>query len=162
MTAPVRVEIQEKGPRRSVKDALGRYTKLGPVMRGPVRKLVRHAIVQQFRTSGRYSGRPWPELARSTRRERVRLGYGAGRPMLRREDRLYHSLIRFTHAERQEEITDTGYVLRSLVPYGRFHASGEPRTHLPQRSPIPDPMPESFMVELRKRVKGYIVAGEFA
>ena len=142
------------------RDALGRFANFAPIMAGPVRRIVRKAIVAQFATRGRFGNYPWPPLAQSTRLLKRKHPQWRQEPM-RRTDKLYRSLV--YREDAVEEITREGYTLRTLVSYAKYHQSDEPRTNGPPRRPvIPDELPEATMTELRNVIRGYIVAGEIA
>lgn len=158
---PIRVLLQADGPEQQARDLLGRFANFEPVMRGPVRRLIRKAIVAQFRTRGRFGGTPWDRLAKSTRDYKRKHGEWRQEPM-RRTDKLYESLVHNTE-NTVESFTKNGYILRTLVSYAKYHQSPEPRTsNLPRRAIIPDTMPDEFMVQLRNLLKNYLVAGEIA
>ncbi len=166
MTAPLRVDLQTEGLVRRVRDLRGRFASQEPIMRGPVRRLVRDAIVRQFATRGSFGGSPWPALAASTiaeKRRLIRTGKAAKLAPMRRTDRLFRSLTIFSHPERKETVTPTSYGVRSLVPYGKYHQSTAARaSNLPRRAVVPDTLPPDVMTQLRNLVKGYIVSGEVA
>lgn len=160
MTVPIRVELQAAEAVRQARDVLGRFSNFEPVMAGPVRRIVRRAIVAQFRTRGRFGGTPWQPLAKSTRDYKKKHSQWRQEPM-RRTDLLYRSLVYREGAE--EEITRDHYTLRTLVSYAKYHQSREPRTsNLPRRPVIPDQLPPSMIEELRNIVRGYLVTGEIA
>jgi hypothetical protein len=159
---PIVVELfeSESGGRRYIRGALGRFADFEPVMAGPVRRLVRKAIVAQFRTRGRFGNFPWEPLRKSTRDYKKAHSQWRQEP-LRRTDDLYRSLVYRENAE--EEITKDHYTLRTLVSYAKYHQSEEPRpSGLPRRPPIPDQLPEPMITELRKILRGYIITGEIA
>ena len=152
MTVPIRVELFEAdGAQRYVRDVLGRFARLQPVMGGPVRRAVRHAIVEQFRTRGRFGGQPWVPLRPSTIAYKRKHSQWRQEPM-RRTDKLYRSLVYRENAV--EQITKDGYTLRTLVSYAKFNFE--------KRPVIPPKLPESMITDLRNIVRGYIIAGEIA
>lgn len=160
MTVPIRVLFQTEGVEKYARDVLGRFSNFEPIMRGPVRRLVRKAIVAQFRTRGRFGGTPWKPLAQITREYKAAHSGWRQEP-LRRTDVLYRSLVYREGAE--EIISREGYTLRTLVYYGKYHQSSEPRkSNLPRRPFIPEHLPDDYMAQLRNMVRGYIVSGEIA
>lgn len=93
----------------------------------------RRLVKQQAASEGAHGGEPWTPLARSTQRERKRLGYGPAHPILRRTGALVRSLTEPTgdtisvHADRY-------YAIGTGVPYFVYHQSVKPRTRLPRRA----------------------------
>lgn len=162
MTVPIRVELQLEEAIKKARDIQGRFSHYKPVMEGPVRKLIREIEVKQFATRGRFGGEKWPALRRSTR-EFKRKHAGWRQVPMRRTDDLFRSLTDPTSDLREEIITETGYTLRTRVPYAKYHQSLEPRkSNLPRRAVIPDTIPEPYIVKLRNLVKGYLITGEVA
>jgi hypothetical protein len=160
VSIPIRVELQIEGAQKFARDALGRFSNFEPVMAGPVRRIVRAAIVAQFATRGRFGNYPWAPLAKSTRALKRKHSEWRQEPM-RRTDKLYRSLVYRENAV--EEITRDHYTLRTLVSYAKYHQSEDARTSgLPRRPVFPDELPEPVMRKLRNILSGYIVAGEIA
>jgi hypothetical protein len=166
VTVPLRVTIDDSRAERRFARLEHRFSNYLPVMRGPVRQLVRRAIIQQYRTRGNYGGEKWVELAESTiRRKQAAGGYSLGPLKFTRG--LYESLTVLDHPERREVISKRGYRLRSLrrsragFPIGAAHQTGTEDGHVPRRQVIPDPMPASFMRELRSIIRGYLIEVKF-
>lgn len=156
---PLRVILQAEEATKQARDVLGRFQNFEPVMRGPVRRLVRSAIVQQFRTRGRFGGTPWAPLAESTIKRKRR--FGQRMEPMRRTDKLYRSLV---YRENAVETIKPGlYELKTLVRYAKYHQSTAPRpSGLPRRPVIPDQLPPSMIEDLRNILKGYLVTGTIA
>lgn len=163
MTAPVVVTYDDSSARKIVRDLQGRFASFEPILRGPVRRLLRDAIVRQFRTRGAYSGSPWPPLAASTLRSYEKRSSAHPRTPMRRTDALFRSLTIFSDVNRVETFTKDGYSLESTIAYGKFHQSTAPRTsNLPRRAVVPDQLAPEDERRLRNLVRGYIITGAVA
>jgi hypothetical protein len=158
MISGVRVLVQAEGALKRTRDLQGRFANPEKVIVGPVRELFHRAMKQQYSTRGRWGGKRWANLKPSTVRRKMYEGtYGKG--VLRRTDRLFNAL---TGRDKQDfEVVVNGKHVSFVVkvPYAFRHQQGQPG-RMAARELIPDPMPESFMVALRNRVKGYLVTGE--
>lgn len=157
---PVTVILQDEGAQRQARDVLGRFANYRAVMRGPVRDLMQKAVRLQFETEGEFSGERWQELAPRTLDDKAKHPEWR-QEILRRTDRLYDSLTSVTE-DTDEEITATSYAFGTLVPWGRYHQSTEPRTKIPRRPFIPDELPQPYIVKLKNILAGYIVEGRTA
>ena len=138
----------------------GRFTNFVPVMGGRVDVLARRLIRRMFDTQGRASGRgQWAPLTENYIKRRV----FPGKPLLRQSDELYQALTERGNANQELTLTRNRY---SLTVGGnvraRFvgHQLGLPEQNLPARQMIPDPLPETFIRQVRQAVKAYIVRGE--
>jgi hypothetical protein len=166
MTTPLRVTIDDTRGQQRIARLKGRFANFRPAMEGPVRELVRRAVIAQFRTEGEWGGRKWPELSEYTLRRKERAGV-AHKGILKFSGKLYDSLTVVGHPSRRETITKRGYSLRTLVrskdgfPYGASHQTGASNGRPPERQVIPDPMPPSFMRELRNIVRGHLIEVQF-
>lgn len=166
MTVPLRVELHDSRAERKFARLNHLFANFRPVMAGPVRTLVRKAVIEQFRTRGRWGGSEWQELAESTIARKRAAGVLRKGP-LKFTSKLYASLTVIGHPLRRERITKQGYTLRSMrrsrkgFPIGAAHQTGTSDGHVPQREIFPQPMPASFIRELRSVVRGYLVEGAF-
>lgn len=168
MTIPIRVEVDDSRARRTYSRLFRGFAKMEPVMRGPVKQLVLNSIRQQFDTRGAYGGggKPWKELAPATLAKKARAGK-AGKGPLRFTDKLFKSMTQKESANRIERIGPRSYTLISKVkskngfPYGASHQTGTANGRVPMRQIVPDPMPESFMRQLRRIIRGYLIDVQF-
>lgn len=169
MTAPFRVDISTGEGEKRLAFLRNRFANPKRVLEGSVRQLIRRAIIQQRNTRGAYGGSVWPPLSDYTIRRKEREGV-IGKGPLRFTDTLYNSLLKVGDEHRFEEITQRGYTLRSMAvvdrgdqwdgfPYGRSHQFG--LGNVPQRQIIPDPLPASFIRDLRRVVRGFLIGVEF-
>lgn len=140
----------------------GRFTNFAPVMGGRVDVLARRLIRRMFETEGRASGRgQWQALTENYIKRRV----FPGKPLLRQSDGLYEALTERGNQNQELTLTPTTYRLgisESSDVRARFigHQLGVPSSNLPARQMIPDPLPETFIRQVRAAVKAYIVRGE--
>jgi hypothetical protein len=161
---PVRVTLDDTRALRRIDALLQRAVNFRSLMEGPVRQLVRRLIVDQFRTRGGISGRPWKALALSTIRKKQRAGV-VGRGPLKFTTEMYQSFVNLNHPDRRETITARGYSLRSVRKntrgqhYSAVHQRGGGR--VPMRQIVPDPAPQGFLRELKRLVKGYLIEVQF-
>jgi hypothetical protein len=141
----------------------GRFTNFIPVMGGRVDVLARRLIKRQFDTEGRASGRGrWAPLTEHYKRRRV----FPDRPLLRQTDDLYNALVKRGDANQELILEKDRYSLSVNEAAGRVrarfvgHQLGLPEWNLPARQMIPDPLPKTFIQQVRNAVKAYIVRGE--
>ena len=141
----------------------GRFTNFIPVMGGRVDVAVRRFIRRVFDTEGRASGRGrWPRLSE----EYVRRRAIPGRPLLRQTDDLYNALTRRGDPNQELILERNRYSLSVSEAAGRVrarfvgHQLGVPESNVPARPMIPDPLPQTFINQMRQIVKSYIVHGE--
>jgi hypothetical protein len=171
MTIPLRITIDDTRAQNRFARLKNRFANFRPVMEGPVRQLVRRAIIEQFRTRGRWGNTPWPKLADSTIQKKRAAGVLRKGP-LKFTSKLYQSLTVIGHPLRREKITKGHYQLRTmrrarsrktgkLFPVGAAHQTGTSDGHVPARPIIPDPMPPSFMRELRSILRGHLLDVQF-
>lgn len=169
MSVPIRVELQTEPWEKKLRFLRGRFGNLRPVMEGPIRQLVRRAIDQQRKTQGAYGGKTWPPLSDYTIKRKEREGKAVPNPLVF-DGTLYESLLKVGSNSWREEITSQGYTLRSMAavdrgddwdgyPYGLTHQLG--LANVPMRQIIPNPMPGSFIRDLRRHLRGYLVGVEF-
>lgn len=164
----VRVVIEDQitGATRGVKWARlqNLFSNPMPVLKEPVRALVLDGIRQQFETEGAYGGTPWEQLAARTVDERALLGFPPEHPILRRTDRLFDALQgHMTGGEGGEVIvTKNTFTLKTTnIPDAAAHQFGSDHSNLPARPMIPQPMPQSFMNQLRSIIHGYAIGASF-
>lgn len=145
----------------------GRFSNFIPVMGGRVDVAARRLIRRQFDTQGRASGRgSWAPL--TERYEAVR--EFPNKPLLRQTDALYRALTKRGDPNQELTLTPFRYALtvregaqdsRGRNIHARFvgHQLGVPRSNLPARQMIPDPLPKTFITELRAIIKAYVLTG---
>ena len=140
----------------------GRFSDYSVPLGGAVLRLLRRVAKENFDGEGIHARGGWPPLAESTLRERARLGYG-NLPMMQRTRRLYKSVAggRST-ADSIVEVSPTELVWGTRVPYADYHQSDAPRTRLPRRQIIPDPMPAYVGPELKQILRDWIIEGRGA
>lgn len=145
----------------------GRFSNFIPVMGGRVDVLARRLIRRQFETQGRASGQgQWAPLTKDYRDVRK----FPEKPLLRQEDALYKALTKKGDPNQELTLTPFHYALtvregaqdsegRSV--HARFvgHQLGVPVSNVPVREMIPDPLPKTFISELRAAIKAYVLTG---
>lgn len=154
----MKILIDDTGVQRYVRDVRGRFAKMGEVMSKRLRPVFRLAIVKQFATEGAWGGDPWEKLSDSRIAEKEVSGT-VDRGILRDTDRLFDAFAEPGSPDFDVVFAGRGqftYVIG--VPYAFRHQEGTGR--LPIRQVVPDPMPDSFIAELRNIVSGYIVGAE--
>lgn len=141
----------------------GRFTNFKPVLGGRVDVLARALIRRQFQTLGRASGRgQWPALTQQYRKRRK----FPDRPTLRQTDALFDALTKRGHPDQDVVLEADHYSLTVSESAGEVrakfigHQFGVPRFNVPARQMIPDPLPKSFLDDVRRAVKTYIVRGD--
>ena len=138
----------------------GRFTNFVPVMGGRVDVLARRLIRRMFDTEGRASGRgQWQALSPNYAKRRA----FPNKPLLRQEDELYRALTERGNENQELTLTRNTYSLTvggSVRAKFIGHQLGLPEQNLPARQMIPDPLPETFIRQVRAAVKAYIVRGE--
>jgi hypothetical protein len=139
----------------------GRFTNFRPVLGGRVDVLARRLIRQQFQTQGRASGRgQWPALQPTYLLRRVL----PDKPILRQSDGLFEALTKKGHPDQEVVLEPNRYSLtiaEGADTRARFigHQLGIPESNVPVRQMIPDPLPKTFIDEVRRAVKSYVVEG---
>lgn len=140
----------------------GRFTNFVPVLGGRVDVLARTLIRRQFQTQGRASGRgQWAALQPAYQRRRP----FPDRPLLRQTDALYDALTRRGHPDQTLVLAKDRYSLTVSESAGKVrarfigHQLGVPQSNVPVRQMIPDPLPTTFIDQLRRAVKAYVVRG---
>ncbi|MBA3684608.1 MAG: hypothetical protein H0W72_05135 [Planctomycetes bacterium] len=145
----------------------GRYSNFSPVLGGRVDVLARGLIRRMFLTQGRASGRG--QWARLTERYLARRRFPA-QPLLRQTDALYRTLTEKGAPGQRTVLTPNQYSLsvdpsaddtdgRPIIARFIGHQRGVPESNLPAREIIPDPLPQSFIQQVRNAVKAYVVTG---
>lgn len=141
----------------------GRFSNFIPVMGGRVDVLARGLIRRMFDTQGRASGRgQWQALTERYKKARPL----PDRPLLRQSDELYDALTRKGDVNQELILERNRYSLSVSSAAGRVrarfvgHQLGVPEKNLPARQIIPDPLPQTFIRQVRQAVKAYIVRGE--
>jgi hypothetical protein len=141
----------------------GRFSNFVPVMGGRVDVLARRLIRRMFDTQGRAGGRgQWQALTPNYLRRRLL----PGKPILRQSDALYEALTQKGNVNQELILEKDRYSLSVSETAGLIRASfvghqlGVPESNLPARQMIPDPLPQTFINEVRRAVKAYIVTGE--
>lgn len=146
----------------------GRFTNFVPVLGGRVDVLARGLIRRQFQTLGRASGRGQWRALQPTYVARRKF---PDRPTLRQTDALYDALTKRGHPDQELVLDPDHYSLtvsetatdesgRSIRARFIGHQLGVPRFNVPVRQVIPDPLPKTFLAEVRRAVKAYVVRGE--
>lgn len=137
----------------------GRFSDFTPVLGGRVDVLARQLIRRMFETEGRAGGRGgWKGLSPNYLKRRVL----PDRPILRQSDGLFEALTRRGHPDQEVVLEPEEYSLtigEGTEPHARFigHQLGIARSSVPQRQMIPDPLPRSFIDDVRRAVKAYVV-----
>ena len=141
----------------------GRWTDFTPVLGGRVDTAARNLIRRQFETEGRAGVGPgWEKLSkRYVEEERD----PAGAPILQQTRGLMEALTQRGHGDQDLILEPEVYSLtiaEDAETHPRFmgHQYGVPRKNVPQRQVIPDPLPKTFITEIRKIVRSYVVYGK--
>jgi len=141
----------------------GRFSNFIPVLGGRVDVLARRLIRRMFDTQGRASGRgQWQALTENYKKRRQ----FPGKPLLRQLDELYDALTRKGDANQAVILEKDRYSLSVSEAAGRIrarfvgHQLGVPESNLPARQMIPDPLPQTFINDVRRAVRAYILEGE--
>lgn len=107
---------------------------------------------RQFDTEGKFGSGGWAPL--SPRYAAWKARHYPGKTILRRTDRLYHSL---TSRPLGVEVIEPAFaILGSAVPYGEHHQHGG--GNLPRRRPVE--LPESERRQWVKVVQRFLIVGE--
>lgn len=135
----------------------GRFSNFKPLAGGRVDVIVRRMIRRQFDTQG--GNRRWPALKpwyAAAKRRAV-----GNKRILRYSDRLYNALT-VKNAEGQVLTLEKDHYNLSVNPelMGRARAHQFGLGYMPVRRFIPDPLPKSFIADLKRAAKAYIVRGE--
>lgn len=101
-----------------------------------VLKAFQAAVGRAFASEGASTGAPWAPLAKSTQAERVRLGFGAAHPILKRTGKLERALTLGEGAFASMGPSSLALRLSSEIEYFKYHQSTKPRRHLPRRAPV--------------------------
>lgn len=140
----------------------GRFSNFKPVLGGRVDVLARQLIRRQFLTQGRASGRgQWARLTDRYKAVRVL----PERPILRQSEGLFEALTQKGHPDQAVVLERNRYALsikEGAETRARFvgHQLGVPESRVPARQMIPDPLPKTFIADVKRAVKAYIVRGE--
>lgn len=139
----IRVHVDSRQAERTLREVAARATDLRTVFGGPIDKHVSTVFRRQFETEGAFGGRPWrpltPEtLAQKRRIRRERMG------ILRRYNRLWGSLVK-VGPESIRRVGRTVYERGTRVSHAAPHQTGAPKRNLPERQPVPDPMPRAVV-----------------
>lgn len=141
----------------------GRFSNFIPVLGGRVDVLARRLIRRMFETEGRASGQGrWAALSE---RYKLRRQF-PDRPLLRQTDDLYNALVKKGDVNQELILERNRYSLSVSTAAGRIrarfvgHQLGVPDFNVPARPMIPDPLPQTFISQVRQAVKSYIVRGE--
>lgn len=141
----------------------GRFSNFIPVLGGRVDVAARRLIRRMFQTQGRASGRgQWPAL--TERYKAVR--QFPEKPLLRQSDELFNALTVKGHQDQEVVLERDRYSITVADNAGKLrarfvgHQRGVPEYKVPVRQMIPDPLPKTFIEEVRKAVRAYIVRGE--
>jgi hypothetical protein len=137
----------------------GRFARFGPGVADRVEALIHNAMRQQYATRGRWGGARWANLKPATVvRKRLAGTYHKG--VLRDSDRMFDALVHGVRPDFDMDVTNEGATAVVNVPHAVRHQTGT--KHMVARPPIPEPMPDSFLTDLKNIVSGYLIAVELA
>lgn len=163
------IAVRSETADRLLRKVRERVTDLRPVFRGPVDREATRLFQQQFQTRGRFGGQMWPELRRSTLRDKARVNR-AGMGVLRRSNRLWASLTKSGGPDSVRTIEKDRYERGTSVPYAQYHQEGailrqwggqafsRPR-RLPKRMLVPDPFPARVSGRIERHIADFIEDG---
>lgn len=141
----------------------GRFSNFVPVMGGRVDVLARGLVRRMFLTQGRASGQgQWAPLTENYLKRRQ----FPGSPILRQTDELFDALTKRNNENQELVLERDRYSLSVSEAAGRVrarfigHQLGVSTSNLPARPMIPDPLPKTFVNEVRQAVMAYIVRGD--
>jgi len=146
MATKVRITSKELG---TLVDGMGRRARTAEYKKALKKMLpkLRHLSVKAFATESEPSGMKWQRLAPSTLIEKMRLGFGS-KKILVRTGRLRSSVTRVNHPDNIAKFrtfkSKTTLFWGTRTPYGVYHQSGEPRTKLPRRRFLPKAGDKTF------------------
>ncbi len=135
-----------------------RLKNLRPVMVGAVAPLANQMLLRHWESKGAAFGHTWAPLAPSTIATRARKGTLA-KGILRDTDHLFRAIFRERAADSRLSSAPGGYRLRldTRIPYAIYHQVGT--SNMPDRQVIPDPLPRSFVQDVKKVVREYLLTG---
>jgi hypothetical protein len=137
----------------------GRFSNFVPLVGGRVDVITRQLIKRQFATQGRAAGRGrWRSLRPWYAEWKRSIGKGR-KPIMRLTDRLYNALTKRAAVGQVVQASQDRYVLtvtQDLMPRLRAHQLG--LSNNPVRQVIPKPPPKSYMEELRKATRSYVIS----
>lgn len=138
MSVPIRMTMSLEGEviiDRVLAGLEERITNLAPAWPAVVAAF-QAITARAFSTEGASTGAPWPQLAKRTQADRVRLGFGAAHPILQRTGRLQRALTLGVGAHVSMRPQSMTYHLEAGVGYFVYHQSNKPRKTLPRRAPV--------------------------
>lgn len=131
----------------------GRFARFGPGVADRVEALFHAAMRKQYQSRGRWGGMRWANLKSETvRRKKLAGTYHKG--VLRHSDRLFDAAVHGVRPDFDMEIENDAVRAVIRVPYAARHQEGTKR--MVARPLIPDPMPDSFLSDLRNVISGYL------
>lgn len=161
----IRVEVNYKPRLTKGEQALlqlpNRLRNLRKLMVEGVAPAANRMLRRHWDSKGAAFGHAWAAWAPSTLAARIRKG-NAGMGLLRDTDHLFRVLFRGRSTDDRLRVVAGGLRLQlnTGVPYGIYHQVGT--SHMPERQIIPDPLPRSFVREVRGIVRDYLLTGKVA
>lgn len=154
---PFRIILDDREAVQRLARINGRFAKFGPDVINRIVALFRASMRQQFETEGDWGGKKWAPLARVTLERKAALGFG-NKLILERTGKLREA---FTELSSDFDVTTEGtsIVITISNTAGKYHQDGTPT--MPKREIIPDPLPATFVRQLKNIVTGYMLGADF-
>jgi hypothetical protein len=135
-----------------------RMKNLRPVMIASIAPAVNKMLKRHWDTLGKAFGHPWAPWAESTLRQRIKKG-NAGKGLMRDSDHLFKTLFQSRVADNRLRSIRGGLRLQlnTSVPYAVYHQVGT--SFMPERQVIPDPLPPTFIRQVRALLREFLLTG---
>lgn len=159
----IQVFVDDRDAQRKLARIQGRFaTMRGGLDRRSVDELEAKFVTfarRQFQTNGGAGGEKWAELRPSTLAQKAAKGT-LSRGILRDTMEMYHMLTDQRSDMRRWERAPNGAKVSFLLEYFKAHQTGTKR--MEARPVYPDPLPESFIEQIKNTIRGFLLEGEFA
>lgn len=123
-------------------------------------KKFRRFAEQQFATEGAHGENKWAPLAERTIAMKAKKGT-LSNGILRDSMEMYHMLTDAKSAEREWKRIPNGAQVAFRLGHFKFHQNLNSE-RMPPRQVYPDPLPQSFITELKNTISGFLLEGSFA
>lgn len=154
----IQVFVNTLAVERRLKRMQGRFARWDEVLGELENKFITFAK-KQFATEGQAGGEKWEPLAPRTVAMKSKKGT-LPNGVLRDTMEMYRMLTDKNTPLRQWRVTAKGAQVEFMLPRFKFHQVGTKR--MPARPVYPDPLPDSFIRDLKNTITGFVVEGFFA
>ena len=158
----LQIFVDDRSAQQRLARLNGRFAKskhgLDPATIGELERKFIAFAKRQFETQVAAGGQKWDKLAPRTLAMKAARGT-LSKGILKDTEEMFRMLTASKHEDRRWERSPNGAKVFFTMQRFRHHQEGTKR--MPARPVYPDPLPPSFIQELKNTITGYLLEGEF-